>query len=88
MVFSAIGFSLGDILFLFVTGCNTYKTRRKPSLKIHIRSHTGEKLLACPTCGAMFSTNTKYMDHCIRKKDIRGNSGFRGLYKPSAKPPS
>ncbi|XP_065226954.1 histone H4 transcription factor [Planococcus citri] len=48
-------------------GCVNFKCKAKTRLKIHFKRHTGEKTLACPTCGALFATNTKYMDHCIRK---------------------
>lgn len=48
------------------TGC-TFKCNTKTAMKIHLKKHTGQKSVACPTCGALFATNTKYMDHCIRK---------------------
>lgn len=58
---------------LCFVGCNKFKSKRKTGMKIHMKCHTGEKALACPTCGALFATNTKYMDHCNRKMPIRGN---------------
>lgn len=30
----------------------------------HLKSHTQEKLCACPNCGIMFATYTKLKDHC------------------------
>jgi len=30
----------------------------------HLKSHTQEKLCACPNCGIMFGTYTKLKDHC------------------------
>lgn len=50
-------------------GCNRefgnhYKVRD------HIRSHTQEKLIACPTCGGMFASRTKFFDHIQRQTPI------------------
>ncbi|XP_061684190.1 histone H4 transcription factor isoform X1 [Syngnathoides biaculeatus] len=36
-------------------------------LREHMRSHTQERLVACPTCGSMFSSNTKLFDHLHRQ---------------------
>ncbi|CAL1286144.1 unnamed protein product [Larinioides sclopetarius] len=33
----------------------------------HLRSHTQEKLIACPTCGGMFASRTKFFDHIQRQ---------------------
>jgi len=33
----------------------------------HVRSHTQEKLVGCPTCGGLFATKTKFFDHCKRQ---------------------
>uniref|UniRef100_H9G6A9 Histone H4 transcription factor n=1 Tax=Anolis carolinensis TaxID=28377 RepID=H9G6A9_ANOCA len=43
----------------------TFKGRCK--LREHLRSHTQEKVVACPTCGGMFSNNTKFFDHLRRQ---------------------
>ncbi|XP_074833109.1 histone H4 transcription factor isoform X2 [Carettochelys insculpta] len=43
----------------------TFKGRCK--LREHLRSHTQEKVVACPTCGGMFSNNTKFFDHIRRQ---------------------
>ncbi|KAM6312438.1 histone H4 transcription factor [Podargus strigoides] len=46
--------------------CNyTFKGRCK--LREHLRSHTQEKVVACPACGGMFSNNTKFFDHIHRQ---------------------
>lgn len=37
-----------------------------------MRSHTQEKLAACPTCGSMFSSNTKLFDHLHRQAEPVG----------------
>lgn len=37
-----------------------------------MRSHTQEKLVACPTCGGMFANNTKFFDHIRRQTSIEG----------------
>jgi uncharacterized C2H2 Zn-finger protein len=36
----------------------------------HIRHHSQEKLIACPTCGALFATAQKFVDHCSRSSDL------------------
>ncbi|XP_074652656.1 histone H4 transcription factor-like [Tubulanus polymorphus] len=41
----------------------------KFKLKDHLRTHTQEKLVACPTCGALFSNKTKLLDHFTRQLD-------------------
>nr|XP_005988201.1 PREDICTED: histone H4 transcription factor [Latimeria chalumnae] len=42
----------------------------KFKLREHLRSHTQEKVVACPTCGGMFASNTKYFDHVRRQTAI------------------
>lgn len=50
-------------------GCNcTFKDRCK--LREHLRSHTQEKVVACPTCGGMFANNTKFLDHIRRQSSL------------------
>ncbi|KAL0993778.1 hypothetical protein UPYG_G00113830 [Umbra pygmaea] len=41
-------------------------------LREHLRSHTGEKVVACPVCGGMFANNTKFFDHIRRQTTIEG----------------
>ncbi|GCC23153.1 histone H4 transcription factor isoform X1 [Chiloscyllium punctatum] len=41
--------------------------RVKFKLREHLRSHTQEKVVACPTCGGMFASNTKFFDHIRRQ---------------------
>lgn len=48
----------------------TFKGRFK--LREHLRSHTQEKIVACPTCGGMFANNTKFFDHIRRQTTIEG----------------
>uniref|UniRef100_A0A3Q3WTA4 C2H2-type domain-containing protein n=1 Tax=Mola mola TaxID=94237 RepID=A0A3Q3WTA4_MOLML len=50
------------------TGCDAFfKIRYR--LREHMRSHTQERLVACPTCGSMFSSNTKLFDHLHRQAE-------------------
>ncbi|XP_075226986.1 histone H4 transcription factor-like isoform X2 [Lycorma delicatula] len=47
-------------------GCNNdFANLNK--LNCHVRVHTKEKLVACPDCGGMFASNTKFIDHCKRQ---------------------
>uniref|UniRef100_A0A1A8SAM3 C2H2-type domain-containing protein n=1 Tax=Nothobranchius rachovii TaxID=451742 RepID=A0A1A8SAM3_9TELE len=49
-------------------GCDAFfKIRYR--LREHMRSHTQERLVACPTCGCMFSSNTKLFDHLLRQAE-------------------
>lgn len=47
----------------------------------HLKSHTLEKLCACPGCGGLFSCATKLQDHCISqtnsKPDFKCTSCFK-----------
>lgn len=47
-------------------------TKGRPKLREHLRSHTQEKVVACPGCGGMYANNTKLFDHMIRQKDMEG----------------
>jgi hypothetical protein len=44
----------------------------KSRLVEHIRHHSQEKIVACPTCGALFASYSKLIDHCTRSMDITG----------------
>lgn len=44
----------------------------KFKLREHLKSHTQEKALACPTCGSLFATRTKLHDHCLRQLPLDG----------------
>ncbi|KAK3509504.1 hypothetical protein QTP70_035158 [Hemibagrus guttatus] len=60
-----------NILFCGWKDCEaSFKGRFK--LREHMRSHTQEKLVACPTCGGMFANNTKFFDHIKRQTSIEG----------------
>ncbi|XP_034943926.1 histone H4 transcription factor [Chelonus insularis] len=48
-------------------------------LKDHIKCHTKEKVVACPTCGAIFASNTKFFYHCRRQISIEVQ-GFQCSY--------
>ncbi|CAL8364968.1 unnamed protein product [Lota lota] len=44
----------------------------RPKLREHLRSHTQEKVVACPGCGAMYANNTKFFDHIKRQSALEG----------------
>ncbi|XP_066941698.1 histone H4 transcription factor-like [Macrobrachium rosenbergii] len=47
-------------------GCScTFKNPTR--LSDHVRSHTQEKRVGCPNCGGIYSSNTKFFDHCARQ---------------------
>ncbi|XP_064644428.1 uncharacterized protein LOC135498163 isoform X2 [Lineus longissimus] len=50
----------------FWEGC-TVKVRNRTRLRDHLRSHTQEKVIACPTCGGLFSNRCKFSDHLRRQ---------------------
>lgn len=56
---------------LALAGCDAFfKIRYR--LREHMRSHTQERLVACPTCGSMFASNTKFFDHLHRQAEPVG----------------
>lgn len=55
-------------------GCNFTATNHY-KLKEHCRSHTKEKIFACKTCGGMFSSRTKLVDHLVRQN----SSGYESF---------
>lgn len=55
----------------YVPGCDAF-FKIKYRLREHLRSHTQERLVACPTCGCMFSSNTKFFDHIQRQAEPEG----------------
>ncbi|XP_076145465.1 histone H4 transcription factor-like isoform X2 [Alosa pseudoharengus] len=55
------------------TDCKaTFKGQFK--LREHLRSHTQEKIVACPFCGGMFANNTKFFDHIRRQTTIEAQN--------------
>ncbi|XP_012526497.1 histone H4 transcription factor [Monomorium pharaonis] len=57
------------------TGCNSkYPSLYK--LRDHVRCHTKEKIVACPDCGVMFASKTKFHTHCQRQIPLEVQ-GFR-----------
>lgn len=49
----------------------------RPKLREHLRSHTQEKVVACPGCGGMYANNTKFFDHIIRQSAMEGKCDAR-----------
>ena len=46
------------------------KIANKNRLVEHMRHHSQEKLVACPNCGSLFASFTKFIDHCSRSSEI------------------
>ncbi|XP_018319496.1 histone H4 transcription factor-like isoform X2 [Agrilus planipennis] len=54
-------------------GCS-FKCSSQYKLADHLRSHTKEKMVACPTCEATFATKTKFYDHRKRQLPVEEQS--------------
>jgi len=50
---------------------SSFPTQSK--LKDHLKTHTQERPLACPTCGSLFVSRTKLHDHCLRQLPLDAN---------------
>ncbi|XP_049702200.2 histone H4 transcription factor [Helicoverpa armigera] len=55
-------------------GCGARFTN-KNKLEVHVRSHTGERLIACYHCGQHFALNRKLSDH-LRRQNVSPNSPY------------
>ncbi|XP_049764763.1 histone H4 transcription factor [Schistocerca cancellata] len=46
-------------------------------LSDHVRTHTQEKIVGCPTCGATYASRTKFLDHCKRQVTVQAGEGYK-----------
>lgn len=53
---------------LVSVGC-THRPDKPYRIREHIRRHTQEKTIACPTCGSLFSCGVKFIEHCQLSAD-------------------
>lgn len=60
-----------QVLCLSFSDCEA-TAKGRPKLREHLRSHTQEKVVACPGCGGMYANNTKLFDHIIRQSAMEG----------------
>lgn len=59
--------SKDDLIQCMWIGCTScYQTQLR--LREHVRVHTKEKMVACPSCGNTFASRTKFIDH--RKRQL------------------
>lgn len=59
------------------TSTSTYTSQNR--LAEHVRIHTKEKIIACPTCGNLFANNTKFCDHRRRQLPMNSTQIFYNL---------
>ena len=57
-----------------------FSTANHYKLKEHCRSHTREKIFACNTCGGMFASRTKLVDHLVRQNSSGCKCGIYLVY--------
>ena len=65
-----------DILCKWVN-CN-FKAGTTCKLKDHLKSHSAERVVACPNCGGLFASRSKFFDHCTRQ--LKVEEGLRCSY--------
>ncbi|EDV26193.1 uncharacterized protein TRIADDRAFT_23582 [Trichoplax adhaerens] len=58
----------GDSFVCRWLGCSA-KFKSRYRIKEHCRVHTGQKVIACNTCGGLFASNTKFIDHLNRQSE-------------------
>lgn len=54
------------MLYFFLLGCS-FKSSSQWKLNDHVRTHTQERVIACPVCGTLFANKSKFKDHLDRQ---------------------
>lgn len=66
-------------LFIPSVDCK-FVGRDRNKVQDHVRTHTQEKQVACPTCGKQFCNNTKLKDHLNRQLEPPGDPAMTCQY--------
>lgn len=64
-------------------GCKAKPTTTISHLIAHLHVHTGEKVIACPTCNAQFANQAKFSDHLIKQTEGKFMCSFCSTVKPT-----
>ena len=56
----------------------SFKAGTTFKLKDHLKSHSAERTVACPDCGGLFASRSKFFDHCTRQ--LKVDKGLKCSY--------
>lgn len=65
--------------------CN-HASKTKTALRVHLKGHTQEKEVACPTCGSMFYDKQKFRDHILRQLEKNNADSVDTVDQDKAQP--